>query len=414
MEAANQRWRREAEAVLSRYPPPALVLWALQRLAEESSRLWEAEPEPDLELDPELDPRGSTHCQEPHPGSLGRRGVSVGPAAPPGRSAAPPGATAEPPDTETGGGPQNPAGCQAGRGGGGAVRDPPGVLGDIGVSWGVIGVFWGVIGVQGGSWGILGCPGDIGGHCAPFWGVIGVQGGPGGSWWVYGVSWGCWGAVAPFWGPRPGAAGPAAAVAGWRHQGAPDAAAPPAGAGEGGGAAGDPPPLWWGRGSGCSGYWENWEHWESPPRAPPRTLCCPFSALWSSRHIRPHRRRCAGRPGSNRKRGHRGAGPEEGAWPALPRPVGQIVGGADPELLSRLRLVATQTQRRMENWPRLLELVSQWWAQPAQWTLATPPGSLPFSHWLQRWTRAAQALPWPRPLPLAPPTEGQDEEQPQL
>ncbi|XP_054661031.1 HAUS augmin-like complex subunit 5 isoform X3 [Grus americana] len=101
-----------------------------------------------------------------------------------------------------------------------------------------------------------------------------------------------------------------------------------------------------------------------------------------------------------------GAGLREWAWPAEPRPpLGGAVGGAGQELLPRLRLVAAHTRRRIEAWPRLQALVSQWWEQPAQWTLVPPPGGVPFSHWLQRWTRAAQALACPRPLPLAPPTD---------
>lgn len=61
------------------------------------------------------------------------------------------------------------------------------------------------------------------------------------------------------------------------------------------------------------------------------------------------------------------------------------------EMLPRLRVVANQCRRRIEAWPRLQALVSQWWEQPAQWALATPPGSVPFSHWLERWTRATRS-----------------------
>ncbi|KAM9604069.1 HAUS augmin-like complex subunit 5 isoform 2-T2 [Morphnus guianensis] len=105
-----------------------------------------------------------------------------------------------------------------------------------------------------------------------------------------------------------------------------------------------------------------------------------------------------------RGRGPR-AGPREGAGPPQPHPVvGRAVGGAGTELLPRLRLLAAQTHQRIEAWPRLQALISQWWEQPAQWTLAPPPGNIPFSHWMQRWTRAAHALPCPRPLPSAPPT----------
>lgn len=77
-----------------------------------------------------------------------------------------------------------------------------------------------------------------------------------------------------------------------------------------------------------------------------------------------------------------------------------------PELLAKLRLVSTDCQERIRTWPRLLELLNHWWTLPAQWTLATPSGHAPFSHWLQRWRSAAltlQAMPTPllaTPTPL--------------
>lgn len=86
------------------------------------------------------------------------------------------------------------------------------------------------------------------------------------------------------------------------------------------------------------------------------------------------------------------------------------------ELLPRLHTLANQSRRRIEAWPRLQALVSQWWEQPAQWVQATPPGSAPFSHWLQRWARATRGhapCPRPRPLPEATPTaEGRGQEEP--
>lgn len=87
-------------------------------------------------------------------------------------------------------------------------------------------------------------------------------------------------------------------------------------------------------------------------------------------------------------------------------------------MLPRLRAVASQCRSCIEGWPRLQALVSQWWEallgegvglrvfghahdlfgpspcrweQPAQWVLATPPGSVPFSHWLERWSRATRS-----------------------
>lgn len=60
------------------------------------------------------------------------------------------------------------------------------------------------------------------------------------------------------------------------------------------------------------------------------------------------------------------------------------------EMLPRLRAVTDQCRQRIESWPRLQALVDQWWEQPAQWALATPPGSVPFSHWMERWSRATR------------------------
>ncbi|XP_054149018.1 uncharacterized protein LOC128948363 [Melozone crissalis] len=111
----------------------------------------------------------------------------------------------------------------------------------------------------------------------------------------------------------------------------------------------------------------------------------------------------------------RGAGPALGAEqePLAPPPLTVDVA----ELLPRLRLVREGCEQRIRDWPRLQELVSQWWAQPAQWVLATPPGCAPFSHWLQRWQAAAHALqapPTPEEAPPtpeeAPPTVGKGEE----
>ncbi|XP_057886338.1 uncharacterized protein LOC131087007 [Melospiza georgiana] len=111
----------------------------------------------------------------------------------------------------------------------------------------------------------------------------------------------------------------------------------------------------------------------------------------------------------------RGAGPALGAEPEQLAPPPLTVEEA--ELLARLRLVREGCEQRIRVWPRLQELVSQWWAQPAQWVLATPPGCAPFSHWLQRWraaTHALQATPTPEEAPPtpeeAPPTAGKGEE----
>ncbi|XP_030826146.1 uncharacterized protein LOC115916553 [Camarhynchus parvulus] len=102
----------------------------------------------------------------------------------------------------------------------------------------------------------------------------------------------------------------------------------------------------------------------------------------------------------------RGAGPALGAGP---EPTAPPLHEGVAELLPQLRLVSDGCQQRIRDWPRLRELVSQWWAQPAQWALATPSGHAPFSHWLQRWraAHALQATPTPEE---APPTAGQGEE----
>ncbi|XP_063022523.1 HAUS augmin-like complex subunit 5 isoform X2 [Melospiza melodia melodia] len=111
----------------------------------------------------------------------------------------------------------------------------------------------------------------------------------------------------------------------------------------------------------------------------------------------------------------RGAGPALGAEPEQLAPPPLTMDEA--KLLARLRLVREGCEQRIRDWPRLQELVSQWWAQPAQWVLATPPGCAPFSHWLQRWraaTHALQATPIPEEAPPtpeeAPPTVGKGEE----
>ncbi|KAM3669379.1 uncharacterized protein VK521_005468 isoform 2-T2 [Ammospiza maritima maritima] len=110
-----------------------------------------------------------------------------------------------------------------------------------------------------------------------------------------------------------------------------------------------------------------------------------------------------------------GAGPALGAEPEPLAPPPLTVDVA--ELLARLRLVREGCEQRIRVWPRLQELVSQWWAQPAQWVLAMPPGCAPFSHWLQRWRAAAyalQATPIPEEAPPTPeealPTVGKGEE----
>nr|XP_041568354.1 HAUS augmin-like complex subunit 5 isoform X2 [Taeniopygia guttata] len=103
----------------------------------------------------------------------------------------------------------------------------------------------------------------------------------------------------------------------------------------------------------------------------------------------------------------RGAWPSRGAWPgkgaglepAPPLPEGVA------ELLAQLRLVGDSCRQRISDWPRLQELVGQWWSQPAQWALATPPGHAPFSHWLQRWRDAAHALQATPTAAQATPTE---------
>ncbi|XP_071656666.1 HAUS augmin-like complex subunit 5 isoform X3 [Patagioenas fasciata] len=365
MEAANQRWRREAEAVLSRYPP-ALVLWALQRLAEESSRLWEAEPEPNPELDPELDPEA-----------------------------------------------------------------PPTVKSLIQDLWGAVGSLWGRLPPMAARLRPLeqrlqqlrlkleGDPKTL--QAARL--AVGVAG-------LCGTRQALQRGVRGLRDPPKPALGDERRRLRRRQRallrrarrlrfligatrGLRERLRPLQEQVRGEGRVGPPPEL---EGEGQRMrrlLGELGALGEAPPSPAPDPLLPVSRALG----LPPHKaREGALRRAARLKRDmrRRGAGPEEGAWPALPRPVGPIVGAADAELLPRLRLVAAQTQQQIEDWPRLLELVNHWWTQPAQWTLATPPGSLPFSHWLQRWTRAAKALPWPRPLPLAPPTEGQDQEQPPL
>ncbi|XP_066064795.1 HAUS augmin-like complex subunit 5 isoform X2 [Chamaea fasciata] len=98
----------------------------------------------------------------------------------------------------------------------------------------------------------------------------------------------------------------------------------------------------------------------------------------------------------------RGAGlAREAGPPPAPPPASLPEGVA--ELLPRLRLVSDCCRQRIEAWPHLQGLVRQWWDQPAQFVLATPPGHAPFSHWLQRWRHAAHAL-------QATPTEREGEE----
>ncbi|XP_030331326.1 HAUS augmin-like complex subunit 5 [Strigops habroptila] len=104
-----------------------------------------------------------------------------------------------------------------------------------------------------------------------------------------------------------------------------------------------------------------------------------------------------------------GAGPARGAGPGKPRPPrGHVVGVASAKLLPQLRALSNQTRQRIEDWPRLQDVVSQWWEQPAQWTLAPPPDDVPFSHWLQRWAQATRALGLPRHLPLDTPPSGEE------
>ncbi|XP_032921205.1 uncharacterized protein LOC116999023 isoform X3 [Catharus ustulatus] len=86
----------------------------------------------------------------------------------------------------------------------------------------------------------------------------------------------------------------------------------------------------------------------------------------------------------HRRRGLRGLG--VGPGPEVPPLT------PPPELTTQLRLVSTSCQERIRAWPRLLDLLDQWWTLPAQWTLATPRGHAPFSHWLQRWQSAALTL----------------------
>ncbi|XP_061232787.1 HAUS augmin-like complex subunit 5 [Neopsephotus bourkii] len=112
----------------------------------------------------------------------------------------------------------------------------------------------------------------------------------------------------------------------------------------------------------------------------------------------------------------RGAWSAQGAGPVKPRPPrGPAVGVAIAELLPQLQMVSKHVRQRIENWPHLQDIVSQWWEQPAQWIPAASPSNIPFSHWLNRWSQATHALGLPRPLPLASPTsdeEGRDQSKP--
>ncbi|CAN8178124.1 unnamed protein product [Coccothraustes coccothraustes] len=103
----------------------------------------------------------------------------------------------------------------------------------------------------------------------------------------------------------------------------------------------------------------------------------------------------------------RGAGPALGAGP---EPAAPPLDEGVAELLPQLRLVSDGCRQRIRDWPRLRELVSQWWAQPAQWALVTPSGHAPFSHWLQRWRAATHALQATPTSVEAPPTARQEEE----
>lgn len=55
-----------------------------------------------------------------------------------------------------------------------------------------------------------------------------------------------------------------------------------------------------------------------------------------------------------------------GVWPRppslcfIPTHPGRAAGGANTELLPRLRLLAAQSHQRIEAWPRLQALVNQW------------------------------------------------------
>ncbi|XP_065520340.1 uncharacterized protein LOC136006219 isoform X2 [Lathamus discolor] len=107
----------------------------------------------------------------------------------------------------------------------------------------------------------------------------------------------------------------------------------------------------------------------------------------------------------------RGAWPAQGAGPEKPRPPrGPAVGVASTTLLPQLQALSNQLRQRIKDWPHLQDVASQWWEQPAQWIEAEPPGSIPFSHWLKRWTQASHVLGLPRPLPLAPPTSDEEEQ----
>ncbi|XP_051624904.1 HAUS augmin-like complex subunit 5 isoform X2 [Manacus candei] len=106
----------------------------------------------------------------------------------------------------------------------------------------------------------------------------------------------------------------------------------------------------------------------------------------------------------------KGAGlPKKGEEPPPPKEVCSIgprpCPGPAPELLQRLRLVSNKCQECLEAWPRLLDTVSQWWDLPAQHIQATPPGHIPFSHWLERWRGAVLALATPTPEEAEEPAE---------
>ncbi|XP_064496591.1 HAUS augmin-like complex subunit 5 isoform X3 [Pseudopipra pipra] len=109
-----------------------------------------------------------------------------------------------------------------------------------------------------------------------------------------------------------------------------------------------------------------------------------------------HELRRAGLP----KKGE-GPPPAKEVCPIRPRPF----LGPTPELLQRLRLVSDKCQECLEGWPRLLDTVSQWWDLPAQHIQATPPGRIPFSHWLERWRGAVLALATPTPEEEEEPAE---------
>ncbi|XP_062463284.1 HAUS augmin-like complex subunit 5, partial [Pezoporus occidentalis] len=107
---------------------------------------------------------------------------------------------------------------------------------------------------------------------------------------------------------------------------------------------------------------------------------------------------------------------EQGAGPLKPHPPrAPAEGVAIAKLLPQLQALSIRVQQCLEGWPHLQDVISQWWEQPAQWIPATPPGNIPFSHWLKRWSQATHALNLHRPLALAPPTsdeEGHDQSKP--